>query len=396
MSLFGRRQAEQRAVTEVPWDHGGDIRGSSMTQDRALRLAPVFAANRHLVDNISTLPLKPFRKIGDERQPMRTLPPLFQFMDEDGTLSDWLTKAVLSMGIQGNAIGIVTNLDQFGFPTAVNWRPRGEFTVDDTSPARPQWYWNGRRIDTDQVVHIPWLTVPGRTLGLSPLEAFALSVDAGITAQEFGNGWFAAGGVPPGTFKNTSKTVNQEEAAKIKARLVRAIKSREPIVYGSDWEFSPITIPPNQAQFVETQKLTANQIASIYGIAPDEVGGEAANSLTYANEEMRQTTRMANLRPWLVRLEAGFAKLLPKPQYVRFAADAVVRADIKARHETYRIARDIGIMSINEIRALEDRQPLPPGQGGDDHTPLAKKDPEVQAREADLTLNGSKRWQIPA
>lgn len=394
MSLFGRRSVESRSIDSVPWDHGGNPNSSSMTQDRALRLAPVFAANRHLVDNIATLPLKPYRRAGDNRQPMAALPTLFQFLDEAGTLPDWLSRAVLSLAIHGNAIGIITNEDRFGYPTGVVWRPRKEFDVDDdSSPSRPQWYWNGRKIDTDQVVHIPWMTVPGKTLGLSPLEAFALSVDAGIKSQEYGNGWFDAGGIPPGTFKNSAKTVDQKEASLIKARLVRSIKTREPIVYGSDWDFNPITIPPQQAQFVETQKLTANQIASIYGIAPEEVGGEAANSLTYANEEMRQTTRMHNLRPWFTRLEVGFSKLLPEPEYVKFAADAVVRADIKARHEVYRIARDIGLLSINEIRALEEKQPLP--QGGDDYTPLAKKDPAVQARETGL-LNGSKKWQIPA
>lgn len=385
MSLFGRPRAEQRSVDSLPWVAGGTLGAAKPSQERALRLAPVFAAHRHLADNISTLPLKAYRKSFDKRVRM-ALPPMFQFLADEGTLPDWVTRAVLSLASQGNAIGIITSRDAEAYPTGVLWRPRAEFYVDDSSPARPRWHWNGRPINREEIVHIPWLTIPGQTLGLSPLEAMMLSVEAGIKAQEFGNDWFAAGGVPPGTFKNTAKTVNQDDAAKVKSRLVNAIKTREPIVYGSDWDFNPISIPPDQAQFVESQKLTANQIASIYGIAPEEVGGEAANSLTYVNEEHRQTTRLANLRPWLVRLEWGFSNLLPDWQYVKFNADAVIRADLKTRHEVYALDREIGLLNINEIRALEDLPPIPGGEG---YAPLREQQPTPTAPEAGPPDSGS-------
>jgi phage portal protein BeeE len=68
------------------------------------------------------------------------------------------------------------------------------------------------------------------------------------------------------------------------------------------------------------------------------------------------------LRPWLVRLERKFFSVLPARQYIKFNADAMVRADIKTRYETYQIASTIGLLSDDEMRALEDRQPLPPSQ----------------------------------
>ena len=370
MSLFRPRKVEQRAITEVPWDHGGPLSPTKMTQERAQRLAPVFAANRHLADQIATLPLHAYRKVGDSRQKLAMLPKLLRFREEEGTLVDWISRAVNSLGYQGNAIGVITSFDRWMFPADVMWRPRSEFQVDDlTTPGQPQWFWNGRRIDRDLIVHIPWLTLPGRTLALSPVEAFAVTVEAGLKPQEFGVDWFTAGGHPPGTFKNTAKTIDQKEANVIKARLVSSIKTREPIVYGTDWDFTPITISPGDAQFVETQKLTANQIAAIYGLDPEEVGGEAANSLTYNNEEHRQSKRLANIRPWLVRIENGLSALLPDRVYVRFNADAVVRSDLKSRHEVYKIGREIGLMNTDEIRALEDLPPLPNGEG-QDYAPL--------------------------
>lgn len=368
MSLFRRARVEQRAITEVPWDHGGTLGGPKVTQDKYLGLAPVYAANRHLADQVSTLPLKSYLRATGRRQPTE-LPPLLQFLEDDGTVVDWVTRIVLGMAVHGNSIGLITNVDNLGYPTAINWRPRNEWEVDDTNPTRPQWYWNGRTIDRDQIAHIPWLTVAGRTLGLSPLEYAMLTYQAGVGAQAFGSDWFRAGGVPPGTFKNSAKTIDQKEASVIKSRLVRAIQSREPIVYGSDWDFEPISIPPEQAQFVESQKLTANQIAAIYGIDAEEVGGEPANSLTYNNEEHRQTKRLANIRPWLVRIETALSALLPERRYVKFNTAGAVRADLKSRHEVYRIDREIGLMNVDEIRALEDLPPLPNGEG-EDYSPL--------------------------
>jgi HK97 family phage portal protein len=395
-----RRQPpeEKRSIDSVPWypfNVGYPYEPAS--QDRALSLAPVFSAIRFLVDGISTLPLKPYRRVGpDQREPMASLPQLFQFMIEDGTLVDWLSRAAQSMAIHGNAIGVITSRDGFEFPTAVQWRPRSEFFVDDNA-TRPQWYWKGRLVDRSELVHIPWMTVPGKTLGLSPIEYYALTLGLGLKAQSFGADWFASGGVPPGTFKNSDQTVTQEDAGKIKERLMAAIRTREPIVYGKEWDFTPITIPPEQAQFVETQKLTANQIAAIYGIAPDEVGGEAANSLTYSTEELRQIRTVASLRPWLVRLETGFSALLPNRQYVKFNADATVRADLKTRYTSYQIARTIGLRNIDELRVLEDLPPLPDGQGAD-YAPLKATAPVTaeppEDNEGD-NVTPIKRWVTP-
>ena len=368
---FRRRRDEYRSIDSVPWDVGGPTR-QTVNESKALGLSAVYAANRHLGDLISTLPLHGYRKIGDRREKMSALPALFRDLDQSGQLPPWLFEAVVSLGLHGNAVGAITEFDGFGFPAAVVWLPIVEVNVDDSNLLRPQWYWKGRKVDRGELVHVAWFKLPGRTLGLSPIESYALTIVNGLEAQSYGTDWFRNGGFPPGTLKNAAKTIPREEAEAIRARLVASIRRHQPFVHGSDWDYNPISVPPEQAQFIETLKLTANQVASIYGIAPEEVGGEAANSLTYSNEEHRETRRVADARPWLVRLEAAFSALLPDRQYVKFAADAVVRADTKTRYEVFKIAREIGLDSINELRALDDKPPVP---GGNDHTPLSKPAP---------------------
>jgi len=393
--LFGVE--EQRAITSIPWNVGPTRFDSvTVTQDKALSLAPVYAAVRFLT-SAATLPLKAYRKVGEQREPMANLPQLFQFMIEDGTLVDWLTRAFAGLALHGNALGVITSRDGFEFPTSVVWRPQHEFWVDDTTtPFRPQWYWNGRRIERSEIVHIPWLTVPGRTMGLSPLEHAALTVSGGLEAQTYGNDWFAAGGIPPGTFKNTEQTVSMTHAREIKARLTEAIRTHEPLVYGKDWDFNPLAIPPEQAQFVSSQNLTANQVAAFFGIAPEEVGGVPANSLTYNTEELRETRRMSDLRPWLVRMETGVSALLPERQYMKFNTAAVIRADLRTRHQVYQIDRNIGLLNMDEIRALEDLPPLPDGQG-QDYTPLTNAAAQTPQIEPPADEESSARiWRMPA
>ncbi len=368
---FRRRRTETRSIDSVPWDQGGSLRASTVSESDSLGLAAVWSAARFLSDYISTLPLHAYRRLGEDRQRMGSLPQLLQFMAEDGTLTDWVSEAVFSLALHGNAIGLVLGRDGFGFPTSVQWRPKTEFYVDDTSSTvRPQWYWNGRRIDRSELVHIRWMKVPGKTLGLSPIEHFALTVGTGLKSQRYGYDWFDAGGVPPGTFKNSEKKVDQAEADVIKSRLVNAIKSRKPIVYGADWDYNAITIPPEQAQFIETAKLNATQVANIFGIHPEEVGGESGGSLTYNTEELREIRRASDARPWFTRLENGLSAVLPERQFVKFNADAAIRADLLTRYKAYALSRTMGLHSIDEIRALEDLPPLPNGEG-QDYTPSA-------------------------
>jgi HK97 family phage portal protein len=235
-----------------------------------------------------------------------------------------------------------------------------------------QWSVFGNPVPSSQIVHIPWIVPPGRRLALSPIEHQAGIICAGLSAQEYAD-LRRGGGVPPAVLRNTERTLDAEVASAAKSRAVAAFAKGEPFVTGKDWELSLMTIPPNQAQFIETLKMSANQIAAAFGIDPTEVGGEAANSLTYSTEEHRQINRAANMRPYLTRLERGLSRLMPLKQYIKLNVDANMRSDLKTRTEVVGAQIADGRMSVNEAREIDDRQPVP---GGDFHNvPAPKVDP---------------------
>jgi HK97 family phage portal protein len=365
------KKAEVRAIN-FPFNVGPPayMGGPNATENDALSLWAVFAAVRLLADGVASLPLHIYRDLGDRRQRVRTSS-LFDKPAAYGTQYDWIYQCMTSLLLHGNAYGLITSRDGYQFPTTIEWlRPQHVSCVEGDTPYSATWYYNGRKIDnSEDLFHVRAFTLAGRLLGVSPIRQFALEISAGLSAMRYGNEWFDNGGFPPGTFKNTEQTVDQASADKIKARLADAIHTRQPLVYGRDWEYTAVSVPPEEAQFLASMKLTASQIAAIYDVPPERVAGEPGGSLTYATQEQDQIRLALTVQKWCTRLENAFFGLLPERQYVRFNVDAMIRTDIKTRHDVYKIDREIGLKSIDELRMLDDLEPLPNGAGAD-YTPL--------------------------
>lgn len=364
MSLFFGRGEQQRVMQH--WFGVGDTPMPNtphrVNPESAMYLAPVFAALRHIVDFGSTLPINAYRRADDGSRKRITPPQLIAGLDVEGEPGSvaWLGQAFYSLAAYGNVVGWIRRVDGLGYPTAVSWLKDCDWSYSESGH---QWYVFGQPVPSSRIVHIPWIVPPGKKIGLSPIEHFATMISAGMSAQEYAD-MKRGGGIPPSVLKNSEKTLDVKQAAEVKNRLVGSLKKGEPFVTGKDWDYTAITIPPNHQQFIETLKLSANQTAAIYGLDPTEIGGEAANSLTYSNQESRQINRAANMRPYIVRIEKAIDRLLPGPQFVKLNIDATIRIDIKTRTEVLGAQIQDGRKSVNEARALEDE---PPVEGGDFH-----------------------------
>lgn len=352
------RGLAQRAITSLPWDRGGPLSPSRVSAEQALSLIPFFACIRLLAEQISSLPLQTFRREGDVRRRITDS----QLVADPAAVVDpvtWKRQCVISLAFRGNAVGWITGFDGMGHPTGLEWLHPDEVFVDETRPTQPQWYWRGQPVPRERIVHIAWFVEPGKVWGLSPVAAFASSIGVGLKTTKYGESWFDNGGTPPGVFRNSEQKINQAEADTISERLVSAVRRRRPIVYGKDWEFTALKVTPEESQFIQTAKLNATQMAAIFGVPPEMVGGETGGSLTYNNPEMNGRALLKfTLRPWLTLIESAISRLLPQPRYVRFNADAVVRADLKTRYDSYKVAIDSGFLTLDEVRELEELPPL--------------------------------------
>lgn len=361
MSLFFKPAAgEQRDMTS--WQDAGWSGSNSRSTNRATHLVPVFAALRHITDYASSLPVDSYWRNLDGTRSPAPLPQLLQ--REEGQMGygigAWFGQAAYAMAVDGNAVGWVSDVDGFGRPTRVHWLAREEWSFAEITR---QWYVFGAPVPRSRICHIPWIVPNGKTLGLSPIEHYAATIGAGLSAQEYAD-VKRGGGLPPTVLKNDAQTIDKDQADRISRVLAQKFATGRPFVHGKDWTFGTVSIPPNHAQFIETLKLTANQVASIYGLNPTDVGGEAGNKQEYTNPEGREIDRAERMRPYLTRLEDAVSRWQSGRTFVKFNIDARLRVDTKTRVEVLGLEIADGRKSVDEARALDD---LPPVPGGDFH-----------------------------
>ena len=363
MSLFRGSRAEVRDLS-VPWDV--DAGPSGMSTDRALTVVPVYAAVKLIAETASTLPLHAYARSGDGRKRRDSLPPAI------GGVS-WRMQGFMSALMRGNAVGVLAGMGANGWPTSCTWVHPDRVRVDEPADGSGvQWFVDNRPVPESAILHVPAVVMPGKTLGISPVSAFALTFDAGREAQLASRQWSRNRAVPGVTLQNTGATLTPDQSDAVAARAKEKIRTGEPFVSGKDWKLDVLSIPAGDAAFLESIKATATQVASIFTVPPEMIGGESGGSLTYNTVEQQAIQFLTyTVRPWLVRFEEALsAKLMPRPQYVQFSVDGLIRVDTEARYRIHKMAREIGLRNIDEIRALEDEAPLPDGQG-QSYAPLA-------------------------
>lgn len=361
MSLFWRG-SERRSVTyQDVWGSGAspDLGIDGSAEGTYSRLIALYAAHRFLVDQFSTLPLHAYRRLSDgSRERLPVQPRLLTAPAPGVTPVVWRSQLIASLVSWGNAYGLITRTSSAGWPEQCVWMDPSKVYIDE-SGARPRYFLRGAPIPDGAVLHIPWIVQPGKWRALSPIGAFRAVWETGAAAQNTAREWFKGGAIPSGHLKNTIDTLDNAEAAAAKERYRAAVANRDVLVTGNDWDYSTIGVPADEARFIEGLRLTATQIANIYGIPPEKIGGERGSSMTYSTVLMDQlAVQVETLAPWCVRVEDALTAQMPRPQYVAFNLDAQLRADPLTRAQAILAQEQAGTLTNDEARALEDRAPL--------------------------------------
>ena len=358
---------QQLTLEQLLAEEGGTptAAGESVTVDSALRLSTVWGCVRLLADSVSTLPLAVYR--GDDRDPISP-PPLLQRPSADHPeLADWLWAVMASLLLRGNAWGVITDRVGAGLlPAQVDLVHPDRVAVvtngDGTQTIRVA----GQEVPRSALFHVKAFPWPGSLLGLSPIAYAREAIGLGLGAEKYGAKLFGDSAIPSGVITSDQR-IGDDGAAHLKARWQAAHKGRREIaVLGSGAKFQPVTIAPDEAQFIQTQKFSVATICRFYGVPPEMMAGETAGHEAYTSPEMRGTDFLTfTLRPWLYRVERAIStQLLPSTQRAKFNAGGFVRATLRDRYEAHRIGIEAGFLTRNEVRELEDRPPLPPDQLG--------------------------------
>jgi len=363
--LFGR--AESRSISTADFGWSDDM--TPMGAQSALYVVPAYAAIKIISEAIASLPVHQY----SDRNGVKAAVPLCRAIDSpaDGSFRfDWMQRLVTSLLTNHGAVGVLSGFDM-GWPTGCTWVNPSRLTGEMVGGS-PRYWLDGKPISDRELLYIPSMAVPGQALGVSPVRHFAETFSAAREAQRANRAWSKSRAVPGSTLQNTKQTLDQKTAEVLADRALARIQNGKPFVYGSDWKFDVLSLPAGDLAFLESIKANATQIAAIYNIAPQRIGGNVGDSLTYATVEGNQLRFLTDtIQPWLAKIEEPLSRrLMPRPQYLKFNADAVVRIDTNTRIALYRAYREIGMHNVDELLALDDQPPLPNGQG-QSYAPLA-------------------------
>jgi HK97 family phage portal protein len=225
-----------------------------------------------------------------------------------------------------------------------------EYYFPETGDTLPPW----------KILHIPGLSFDGVN-SLSPVGLFKQSFGLGLAVEQYGSLFFGQG-THIGAFMEYPGKLSEQAYTRLKAELdanYRGIKNSHGVIVLEDgMKYSPIGMKMEEIQFIESRKFTATEMARIHGVPPHLIAD--LEHATFSNiEEQGIEAVVYAFRPWAARWEQSLnARLLAPSErqryYIKFELDGLLRGNAKSRLESYRIGREIGLYSANEIRQMED------------------------------------------
>jgi HK97 family phage portal protein len=219
----------------------------------------------------------------------------------------------------------------------------------------------------DKILHLPGFGYDG-ICGVSPVRAARESFGLGLAAQEYGAKLFGSGSLATGILQ-TEQRLTQKQADALhdrwKAKHAGLGAAHETIVLDKGATFHQLTIPPEDAQFLQSRRFQVTEVCRMFGIPPFLMfETETSTSWGTGLEQQALSWVKIDLLPELTSVEQRLTKhvLKPTPVYAHYSVDGLLRGDSAARAAFYKSMWEIGVYSTNEIRAFEEQSPV---EGGD-------------------------------
>jgi HK97 family phage portal protein len=370
---FRSKPKEARGIWSVPWadslPSGRAYRDTHVsTLEQSLQVIAVRSAVDLIASAVSELPFDVFTGSGKTARQVAT-PSYLTDPAGDGTgVEDWTYMLLSCWMLKGNAFGHV--LDTRGsYPTQVDLKHPDRVGATPDGRGGLNWTFNGATVPAAEVWHHRVNPIPDTVFGLSLIAAHAADMGLALTLTTFGKDYFDNGAHPGAVLKNTEEDINSPRVArKVKDSFLNSLRGREPIVVGKKWEYTPITINPEESQFLETRGFTAAECAHMFGPGVAEILGyqlpSGSSTLTYANVVDRSVHLLQYaIGKWVRRAQRVLSSFLPRPQVVRFNTAALLQTTVMQRYQAHNLALNSGKgwKTINEVRADEDLPPVPWG-----------------------------------
>ena len=363
---------------------GGSTSGKAVTERSAMQMTAVYSCVRILAEAIAGLPLHLYRYTPDGSRVKAVDHPLYLLLHDEPNpeMSSFVFRETLMthLLLWGNAYAQIIHNGK-GEVVALYPLMPNRMSVDRDKHG--QLYYTYTRASDEaktmtgttvllppsDVLHIPGLGFDG-LVGYSPIAMAKNAIGLAIATEEYGAKFFANGAAPsgvlehPGTIKDPSRV---REAWM--SQFGGSANSGKVAVLEEGMKYTPISISPEQAQFLETRKFQINEIARIFRIPPHMVGDLEKSSFSNIEQQSLEFVKYT-LDPWVIRWEQSIQRALLRPEekkryFAKFNVEGLLRGDYQSRMNGYAVARQNGWMSANDIRELENLDRIPAEAGGD-------------------------------
>ena len=363
---------------------GGSTSGKAVTERSAMQMTAVYSCVRILAEAIAGLPLHLYTYKDDGGKEKAIGHPLYLLLHDEPNpeMSSFVFRETLMthLLLWGNAYAQIIRNGK-GEVVALYPLMPNRMTVDRDSSG--QLFYSYQMNNTDaptmktgtvilkpsDVLHIPGLGFDG-LVGYSPIAMAKNAIGLAIATEEYGAKFFANGATPgglleyPGTVKDPDRvreSWNKGFSGSQNAGKVAILEE--------GMKYTPISIAPEQAQFLETRKFQINEIARIFRVPPHMVGDLEKSSFSNIEQQSLEFVKYT-LDPWVVRWEQSLSRALFTPEekkryFFKFNVEGLLRGDYQSRMNGYATARQNGWMSANDIRELENLDRIPAEEGGD-------------------------------
>lgn len=352
--------------------------GVSVTEDRAYGLTAYFRGVALLSSTIAGLPLKVYKVGTRERVTRKTVldnpnpaQTPFEFRQTlAANAVTWGTGYARKYRNRADEVSEVWSIHPSNVemhkvrPSQAN--PEGRvFWVTDLDGTR-------RELTAWDVTAIPYLSPHGGA-GLRPLQLARQVLGINVAAEETAAKFYGKGTMLSGILR-TDKELDETQAGRLKRRWGNLVGGQQNVgeiaVLDSGASFTPVTIPPADAELLSSRKFGVAEVARLLGIPPHLLMDvEKSTSWGTGIEQQTIGLKVYTLEGWLKLIEQRVTReWLPGgwtagSWYAEHDTEGLLQADSVGKAALYHQAITDGWMNRNEVRA---RQNLEPVEGGDE------------------------------
>jgi len=386
MALFKRKARDKpqdrTAGSQYTFYMGGTVAGKAVTERSAMQMTAVYSCVRILAEAVAGLPLHFYRYKDDGSKEKAIDSNLYHLLHDEPNpeMSSFVFRETLMthLLLWGNAYAQIIRNGK-GEVIALYPLMPNKMSVDRDENGKLYYTYQRSQdegkeagtvtLSTRDVLHIPGLGFDG-LVGYSPIAMAKNAIGLAIATEEYGAKFFANGAAPsgvlehPGTIKDPARLRENWNST-----FGGSANSGKVAVLEEGMKYTPISISPEQAQFLETRKFQINEIARIFRVPPHMVGDLEKSSFSNIEQQSLEFVKYT-LDPWIIRWEQSLNRSLLNPDekktyFFKFNVEGLLRGDYQSRMNGYAIARQNGWMSANDIRELENLDKIPAEEGGD-------------------------------